>query len=145
MLYDELSATENLAYFTNLYRRQPSLTPAAALESVGLDATLQRPVSTYSQGMRQRVSLARVLVSQPEILLLDEPFSNIDAASIQQMIALLHDFRNSGRTIVLTTHQHELALPLADTLIQMTAGGIYSIAAANTKDGDSRTTGALPS
>ena len=126
MLYDELSATENLGYFARLYRGQPCLDPAEALRSVGLDPALERPVGNYSQGMRQRTSLARVLISQPELLLLDEPFSNMDVGSAQQMISLLGKFRSERRTILLTTHQRELAEPLADYFLTLHAGQLVS-------------------
>jgi heme ABC exporter ATP-binding subunit CcmA len=126
MLYDELSATENLAYFASLYRGQPCLDPGEALKSVGLDPTLQRPVGQYSQGMRQRTSLARVLISLPELLLLDEPFSNMDVGSAQKMVALLAQFRTSRRTILLTTHQRELAEPIADYFLTLQAGELVS-------------------
>src|ERR1700720_3752595 len=114
MLYDELSAEENLRYFAGLYRSCSCLTPSDALLAVGLDPTLTRPVGQFSQGMRQRTSLARVLLSQPQLLLLDEPFSNMDRASAERMLRLLADLRDQGRTIVLTTHQRELAEPIAD-------------------------------
>ena len=126
MLYDELSATENLGYFARLYRGQPCLDPGEALRSVGLDPALERPVGNYSQGMRQRTSLARVLISQPELLLLDEPFSNMDVGSAQQMISLLGKFRSERRTILLTTHQRELAEPLADYFLTLHAGQLVS-------------------
>ena len=126
MLYDELSAAENLEYFAGLYGRDSTLTPEAALASVGLDPRLDRPVGQYSQGMRQRTSLARVLLSQPSLLLLDEPFSNMDAASAAQMLALIGRMRDQGRTVVLTTHQRELAEPIADTLLTMQAGALVS-------------------
>ena len=126
MLYDELSATENLGYFARLYRGQPCLDPREALRSVGLDPALERPVGNYSQGMRQRTSLARVLISQPELLLLDEPFSNMDVGSAQQMISLLGKFRSERRTILLTTHQRELAEPLADYFLTLHAGQLVS-------------------
>jgi heme ABC exporter ATP-binding subunit CcmA len=126
MLYDELTATENLGYFAKLYRGQPCLNPAEALRSVGLDPALERPVGNYSQGMRQRTSLARVLISQPELLLLDEPFSNMDVTSAQQMISLLAKFRSERRTILLTTHQRELAEPLADYFLTLHAGQLVS-------------------
>ena len=126
MLYDELSAMENLRYFAALYRSCPCLTPAEALLSVGLDPALTRPVGQYSQGMRQRTSLARVLVPQPTLLLLDEPFSNMDAASAGKMVALLSRLRAAGRTVVLTTPQRALAEPLADYLLTMESGVLVS-------------------
>ena len=65
MLYDELSAEENLRYFAGLYHTCSCLTPSEALLAVGLDPTLTRPVGQFSQGMRQRASLARVLLPSP--------------------------------------------------------------------------------
>jgi ABC-type multidrug transport system ATPase subunit len=81
--------------------------------------------------MRQRTSLARVLLSQPELLLLDEPFSNMDVESVSQMIQLLARFRNGRRTIVLTTHQRELAAPIADAILTLKAGRVQSLEAGN--------------
>jgi heme ABC exporter ATP-binding subunit CcmA len=127
MLYDEYTAVENLSYFADLYRTRPCLAPEAALRSVGLDPALKRAVGQYSQGMRQRASLARVLVSRPELLLLDEPFSNMDVGSAHQMLDLLAGIKAERRTIVLTTHQRELAEPLADSLITLTAGSVSAV------------------
>ncbi|MFT4111951.1 heme ABC exporter ATP-binding protein CcmA [Silvibacterium sp.] len=127
MLYEELTALENLQYFASLYRGQPCLTPEGAMRAVGLDPVLARPVGQYSQGMRQRASLARVLLSRPELLLLDEPFSNMDAASAQQMLALVAGLRAEGKTIILTTHQRELAEPIADYLLTLQAGRVESL------------------
>jgi ABC-type multidrug transport system ATPase subunit len=76
--------------------------------------------------MRQRTSLARVLLPQPELLLLDEPFSNMDAASAGKMVALLGSLRAARRTVVLTTHQRSLAEPLADYLLTMEAGQLMA-------------------
>jgi heme ABC exporter ATP-binding subunit CcmA len=126
MLYDELTARENLQYTARLYAGQPCLSPDEALRMVGLDPALERPVAQYSQGMRQRTSLARVLLSQPELLLLDEPFSNMDRASAERMLALLVELRRAGRTIVLTTHQRELAEPMADVVLTMQNGALQS-------------------
>jgi ABC-type multidrug transport system ATPase subunit len=130
MLYDELTARENLEYTARLYTDQQEaracLTPDEALRLVGLDPGLARPVAQYSQGMRQRTSLARVLLSQPELLLLDEPFSNMDRASAERMVALLAELRRAGRTIVLTTHQRELAEPMADTVVMMHNGALQT-------------------
>jgi heme ABC exporter ATP-binding subunit CcmA len=127
MLYDELSAVENLQYFAGLYRTCACLTPSAALEAVGLDPALTRPVGQFSQGMRQRTSLARVLLPQPALLLLDEPFSNMDVASAARMVALLAGLRAGNRTVVLTTHQRSLAEPLADYFLTMEAGQLTAM------------------
>jgi heme ABC exporter ATP-binding subunit CcmA len=131
MLYDELTAGENLRYFSSLYAGRACLTPADALTQVGLDPALARPLGHYSQGMRQRTSLARVLLSVPELLLLDEPFSNMDVESARQMVALLAGFRHSSRTIVLTTHQRELAAPIADFVLTLHAGRVASLEEGN--------------
>jgi heme ABC exporter ATP-binding subunit CcmA len=128
MLYDELTAVENLRYFASLYRTQRSASPEDALHTVGLDPGLMRAVGQYSQGMRQRTSLARVLLPQPDLLLLDEPFSNMDIASARQMLDLLQRLRAEGRSVVLTTHQRELAEPVADYLLTMQAGALVSTA-----------------
>jgi ABC-type multidrug transport system ATPase subunit len=126
MLYDELTAQENLRYFASLYPGRPCLTPSQALRQVGLDPDLPRTLGQYSQGMRQRTSLARVLLPVPELLLLDEPFSNMDIESARQMVELLAGFRQSSRTIVLTTHQRELAAPIADWVLTLRAGRVVS-------------------
>src|SRR5271167_4614368 len=135
MLYDELTAMENLSYFAGLHREGGCAcvgSPEMALRAVGLDPALKRPVGQYSQGMRQRASLARVLQSDPELLLLDEPFSNLDAASAKHMIELLADFRTwpvaggGTRTVILTTHQAHLAEPIATTILTMQNGQIIS-------------------
>ena len=124
MLYDELTAVENLRYFSSLYADRQCLEPEEVLTQVGLDPALARPLSQYSQGMRQRTSLARVLAPMPELLLLDEPFSNMDVESARQMVEMLSGFRQSNRTIVLTTHQRELAAPIADFVLTLHAGRV---------------------
>lgn len=129
MLYDELSAVENLRYFAGLYRERACLTPEESVRAVGLDPALERPTGQYSQGMRQRASLARVLLPKPELLLLDEPFSNMDAASARQMLDLLQRQRAEGKTVILTTHQRELAEPVADFLLTLQAGAVESLRA----------------
>lgn len=124
MLYDELTAQENLQYFASLYPGQNCLSPSEALRQVGLNPDLPRPLGQYSQGMRQRTSLARVLLPIPELLLLDEPFSNMDIESAQQMVELLSGFRQGNRTIVITTHQRDLAAPIADYVLRLKAGRV---------------------
>jgi heme ABC exporter ATP-binding subunit CcmA len=129
MLYDELTGQENLRYFASLYPGRECLSPAEALQQVGLDPNLPRPLGQYSQGMRQRTSLARVLLAVPQLLLLDEPFSNMDIESARQMVELLARFRHGNRTIVITTHQRELAAPIADFVLALKAGRVSSFEA----------------
>ena len=131
MLYDELTAQENLSYFASLYPGRACLSPAEALRQVGLDPDLTRTLGQYSQGMRQRTSLARVLLPVPELLLLDEPFSNMDVESVSQMVDLLAGFRHSSRTIVITTHQREHAAPIADWVLALHAGRVKSFEPGN--------------
>src|ERR1039458_4589552 len=126
MLYDELTAEENLRYFRSLYPGRPCLSPAEALRQVGLDPELKRPLGQYSQGMRQRTSLARVLLPVPELLLLDEPFSNMDVESARQMVELLAGFRHGSRTIVIPTHQGGMPPPIAAFGLTLRAGKLIS-------------------
>jgi heme ABC exporter ATP-binding subunit CcmA len=124
LLYDEMSGMENLRYFARLYSIDNDQTCAAGMTTVDLDPTLARPVAQYSQGMRQRLSLARALLNDPKILLLDEPFSNVDARSARAMVALLTRMRSAGKTIFVVTHQASLLEGAADEFVWMEAGQI---------------------
>jgi ABC-type multidrug transport system ATPase subunit len=124
LLYDEMSGVENLRYFGRLYGIADDQRGAANLTAVGLDPALARPVAQYSQGMRQRLSLARALLNDPKILLLDEPFSNVDVRSAREMVALLVRIRTAGKTIFVVTHQANLLEGVADEFVLMEAGQI---------------------
>jgi heme ABC exporter ATP-binding subunit CcmA len=126
LLYDEMSGTENLTYFAQLYGITDKSRCAEVIASVGLDPTLARPVGQYSQGMRQRMSLARALVHNPKILLLDEPFSNVDIHSAADMVRLLAGLRNQGKTVFVVTHQAALLEGTADEFIWMETGKIVA-------------------
>ena len=124
MLYDELSARENLAYFAELYGIRDRAICDQAIRTVGLDPALERRVGQYSQGMRQRLSLARAILNDPRILLLDEPFSNVDVGSAKEMTRLLGTMRDSGKTIFLVTHQPALLEGVADESVCMSSGRV---------------------
>jgi len=126
LLYDEMSGMENLRYFARLYGIAGETRCAQVIRSVGLDPELSRPVGKYSQGMRQRMSLARAILHDPKILLLDEPFSNVDVHSAREMVGLLKDMRDSGKTIFLVTHQAALLEGVADEFVWMQAGQIVN-------------------
>jgi ABC-type multidrug transport system ATPase subunit len=126
LLYDEMSGMENLLYFARLYDVANKDRCAEVIRAVKLDPTITRPVGQYSQGMRQRMSLARALLNDPKILLLDEPFSNVDLRSAREMVSLLRGFRDAGKTIFVVTHQASLLEGAADEFIWMEAGQIVS-------------------
>lgn len=138
MLYDDLTAAENLEYLLRLHApSEPSNARSqridAALAEVALDPKNPRRLGEYSQGMRQRASLARVLLTEPDLLLLDEPFSNLDVASAHAMLNRLERFLAGAgtdglpRTLLLTTHQAELARPLARLTLRLDAGRLLPI------------------
>jgi ABC-type multidrug transport system ATPase subunit len=124
LLYDEMSGMENLRYFAQLYGINDDTRCRDASIAVKLDPDLARPVGQYSQGMRQRMSLARAILHDPKILLLDEPFSNVDVGSARQMVHLLAEMRDHGKTIFVVTHQASLLEGAADEFIWMEAGKI---------------------
>jgi ABC-type multidrug transport system ATPase subunit len=124
LLYDEMSGMENLRYFARLYDIAGDSRCEQVIRSVGLEPELLRPVGKYSQGMRQRVSLARAILHDPKILLLDEPFSNVDVHSAREMVNLLKGMRDAGKTIFVVTHQAALLEGVADEFVWMQAGQI---------------------
>ena len=126
LLYDEMSGMENLRYFAALYGILDDRRCAQVISAVKLDPQLSRPVGQYSQGMRQRMSLARALLHDPKILLLDEPFSNVDLGSAREMVRLLAEMRDEGKTIFVVTHQASLLEGAADDFVWMQAGQIVN-------------------
>ena len=124
LLYDELSGMENLRYFAGLYGITGDGRSADVIRAVGLDPELSRPVGQYSQGMKQRMSLARAILHDPKVLLLDEPFSNVDVHSAAEMVGLLKGMRDAGKTVFVVTHQAALLEGVADEFVWMQAGQI---------------------
>jgi heme ABC exporter ATP-binding subunit CcmA len=126
MVYDELSGIENLRFFAQLYGITSDAPLRAALERVGLDPGLTRRAGQYSQGMRQRLSLARAIFHSPSLIMLDEPFSNVDPESAAKIAELLGELRSSGTTILLITHQLGLLANIADEFLFLSAGQLVS-------------------
>jgi ABC-type multidrug transport system ATPase subunit len=126
LLYDEMSGMQNLQYFARLYGISGSARCAEVIRAVGLDPDLVQPVGQYSQGMRQRMSLARALLNDAQILLLDEPFSNVDLRSAAEMVHLLSRIRDEGKTIFVVTHQASLLEHAADEFVWMEFGKIVA-------------------
>jgi ABC-type multidrug transport system ATPase subunit len=122
LLYDEMSGMENLRYFAGLYGISGDARCEEAIRAVRLDPALKRAVGQYSQGMRQRMSLARAILHDPKVLFLDEPFSNVDVHSAREMVSLLKSMRDAGKTIFVVTHQALLLEGVADEFLWMQEG-----------------------
>src|SRR6266545_6527845 len=119
-LYEDLSGRENLGFFCVLFGLHASTIPEI-LERVGLEDAADERVRGYSQGMRQRVAVARALLRRPELLLLDEPYAGLDAEARRVVDAAVRESGGEGRTIVLATHD-ESAAALATRTVFMEGG-----------------------
>ncbi|MEK7405198.1 MAG: ABC transporter ATP-binding protein [Acidobacteriota bacterium] len=124
-LYDELSALENLMLFGRLYELpEPRKRALEWLERTGLGPVREGLVREFSRGMRQRLAVARAFLHEPEVLLLDEPFTALDDRAIAVLQGLLRDGRAAGRTIVISTHQLREALELASHVALLVRGKV---------------------
>jgi putative ABC transport system ATP-binding protein len=106
------SATDNVAtplLYQGVGRRERTERSKAALTELGLGERLDHLPSELSGGQQQRVAIARALVTNPSIILADEPTGNLDTASGVEVMARFHALHRQGRTIVLITHDHEVA------------------------------------
>lgn len=113
LLYGDLSAAENLAFFVRLYQLDDEQERIAqALKKVGLLARQRDAVRTFSRGMLQRLTIARATLHEPDVLLLDEPYTGLDQDAVQLLDDLLWQERENGRTILMITHDlvHSLNL-----------------------------------
>jgi heme exporter protein A len=122
-LYDDLTAEENLLFYASLYGlQQPVPACRQTLDTVGLSAFAKELVRNFSRGMRQRLAIGRLFLHQPDILLLDEPFNGLDDRAVALLESLLTAAHRQGKTIVLCTHQLELALKHARRLLILDKG-----------------------
>ena len=126
-LYPELSGRENLKLVADLY----ALTDAserieAQIETMRLQSFCDRPVQTYSRGQKQRTAVARSLLPDPSVLLLDEPTTGLDDKSIKDFSAVLQEQRNAGKTLAIVTHDSAWGRAMADTSIRLHDGKIVS-------------------
>jgi heme exporter protein A len=127
-LYPDLTAAENLSLFTRLYSlTQVSERVARALEAVGLTSQSEIRVRSLSRGMQQRLTLARAWLHEPSILLLDEPFTGVDAASFAHIVELLRQKKQSGLSIVLVSHSVAEVSALADEVLFLRRGQVASV------------------
>lgn len=124
-LYDELTAEENLLFFGKMYAVQDVRQRARQLlQKVGLEKRAGERVSVLSRGQVQRLSLARALLHEPRVLLLDEPDTGLDEEGHELVEAVLAEQSAAGGAVLFTTHQLERALKLADSLLMLGKGRI---------------------
>ena len=124
--YLKLTGAENLTYFGSLYSG-PIQTPQALLNMVGLGADGDLLVSQYSKGMKNRLTVARALIHDPELLFLDEPTAGLDPVNGRRIKELIRAQQRAGKTIFLTTHDMSVADDLCDRVAFIIDGQIRLI------------------
>ncbi|MHB0980881.1 MAG: ABC transporter ATP-binding protein [Thermoleophilia bacterium] len=126
-LYASLSARENLFFYGRMYGVSDLEDRVSALlEDVGLGGRRDDRVATYSRGMQQRLSIARALLHDPEIMFLDEPYTGLDQHASKMLRGVLETLHTGDRTIVLTTHNLEQGLEMCDEVaIQVRGRMVY--------------------
>jgi heme exporter protein A len=125
LLYKELTGLENLVFFAQLYGvARPRDRAFEMLDEMGLAAACSQLVRDYSSGMRQRLTLARALIHEPDLLLLDEPYAGLDQHGSRLLTGILQSLKEEGRTILLITHNLQEGLLLSSRLLVMNRGEI---------------------
>lgn len=130
-LYEALTALENLQIAARLTGRpasRPELMPLLA--RVALDARAGDPVSTFSAGMRKRLSFARVLLQDPSVVLLDEPYGQLDPPGFGLVDHVVEEFRGRGATVLIATHQVERAAAMCDRGVMLEGGRVMTAGSA---------------
>lgn len=123
-LYRDLDARENLAFYARLFGVRDASRADALIAAVGLERAAERRVGTYSRGMLQRLGLARALLHEPELLLLDEPLTGLDPEGAALLTRTLLDTCARGATVVMATHDVERALDSAGRAVILSRGRV---------------------
>lgn len=127
MVYDELTAEENLVLFARLLGiAEPAARAGTLLAEVGLAERRSSLVRTFSRGMRQRMAIARALLNEPAVLLLDEPATGLDPQGVSWLAMTLRQIRDAGRTIVMSMHGESDISSLATRAIRLEAGSVMA-------------------
>ena len=127
-LYSELSALENLTTAAAISGRE--VDPAALLDRVGLHGRGRDSVRTFSAGMRKRLSFARLLLQQPDLVLLDEPYGQLDPSGFALVDRLIGELQDEGRTLVLSTHLVDRGAALLEAGMVLVDGRVRWVGAA---------------
>ena len=124
-LYGELTGLENLQFFARLYGVEASSRRLEVLlREMGLHHCRDRPVRTYSRGMKQRLAITRALLHEPGLVLLDEPFTGLDQHAATLLAGLLRRLRDEAKTVLMISHQLEHAVQLASRVLFLVNGRI---------------------
>lgn len=128
LLYRDLTAAENLQFFARLYQLDDIQERVqAALRKVGLFARQRDPVAGFSRGMVQRLTIARATLHEPDVLLLDEPYTGLDQDAASLLDSLLQQESELGRTILLITHDLGHGLEQSDRIAILHRGRIAAV------------------
>ena len=117
-----ISGTKNLRLLASLQRKIDDTVIRNAIERVGLDPDMKKPVGKYSLGMRQRLGLAQAMMEDPQIFILDEPFNGLDKHGVVHIRSIIKEWREEGKTILLASHNQVDIDELCDTVCEMDAG-----------------------
>jgi heme exporter protein A len=135
MLYGDLSAAENLTFFSRLYQLDNQEERVMqALKNVGLFARQRDAVGTFSRGMLQRLTIARATLHEPDVLLLDEPYTGLDQDASRLLDDLLRGEMANGRTILMITHDLVHGLNLCHRIAILNRGYIVADILSETVD-----------
>jgi heme exporter protein A len=125
MLYDRLTALENLLFYARMYAvPSPEDRCLSLLGEMGLSGREDDQAGEYSRGMQQRLAIARALVHDPELLLLDEPFSGLDPQAAAFLLRLVAEQSNRGKTLVFTSHDLEAGLSICHRAAILSRGAL---------------------
>jgi ABC-2 type transport system ATP-binding protein len=130
LLYPLLTARENMELFGRLYGMEPRIMKekvSMLLEEVKLTSVADRPVATYSTGMRQRINIVRALIHDPRVVILDEPTNGLDPQSVRWVRDYIKDLKSRGFTVILITHDMKEADELSEKLAIMDNGEVIAL------------------
>ena len=123
LLYDDLTAQENLTFYAELYNADPRQA-GEALARVGLAKRSQDLARTFSRGMQQRLAIARAMLHEPAVLLLDEPYTGLDPTGADLLDGLIAEWKAKGRTILTSMHDLDRASRIADQVLILNRGKV---------------------
>lgn len=123
LLYDDLTAEQNLRFYARMYEvAEDSVRIESLLERVGLDMRRHDRVETFSRGMKQRLAVARAVLHEPQVLLMDEPYTGLDPQAVETLTDLLVGLSREGRAILLTTHRMSRGLAVGGRVLVLHEG-----------------------